>query len=121
MDVDKQAYSIAVAELSKKFSWQAYVLMASAEYRMSRTDGIEASKAPETDRVPDSKVDESIDSFAARFADYADARGKPEAMAKLEACLSVAVATMSELLSTTSGDERSAVAKACRSIGSLAR
>lgn len=120
MDIDKQAYSIAVAELSKKFSWQAYVLMASAEYRMSRTeDG--ARKDTEADMVPDSSVDENIDSFAARFVEYAEARGKPDAMEKLEACLSVAVATMSELLSYASGNEREAVKRSCAAIGRLAR
>lgn len=107
MGIDQQAYDIAMKELANgKFSWQAYLVMATAESRL--------------DVVPDSTVDESIDSFRSRFIEYANSKGTPEAMDALKRCLSVAVATMSELLVGCDGSERDEVANACRKIGDMA-
>lgn len=106
MNIDQQAYEIARKELANgKFSWQAYLVMATAESRL--------------DVVPESTVDESIDSFRVRFIEYANCKGTPEAKDALKRCLSVAVATMSELLVGCDGEEREEVVKACRKIGDM--
>lgn len=106
-DIDRTAREEALKTLSNgKFSWQAYLVLAMAESRLD-------------DPVPDSTVDEKIDSFYSRYVEYARNKGTDRGFVALQQCLSVAVATFSELLATTTGDERAQVMDACRKVSDM--
>lgn len=112
-DLDERALKAAMKSLSGgRFEWQAYLVMCAAEGRIG--------KVSEPEGVEGSQVDESIDSFGARFAEYARTRGTDAGYVNLERCVSVGVATFSELLAETSGEERECVRAACLRIGQLA-
>ena len=111
-DLDERALQAAMKSLSGgRFEWQAYLVMCAAEGRIG---------THETREAEGSGVDESIDSFGARFAEYARTRGTDSGFVNLERCVSVGVATFSELLAETSGEERECVRAACLRIGQLA-
>lgn len=107
-ELDKIAIKEAESALKKGFSWQAYLVLCAAEERERRRD-----------MVPGSEVDESIDSFGERYCEYSAVRGTDGGYLALKACLDVGVATFSELLATTSGEERECVKEACARIGNM--
>ena len=86
--------------------WQAYLLLCAVEQREKRLD-----------KVADSDVDDNIDSFGHRYCEYAEMRGTDGGYLALQACLNVGIATFSELLATTNGEERELVIYACKKIG----
>lgn len=62
---------------------------------------------------------EEIDSFTKAFRDYVVAKGTPDSMKALEKCLSIGKATFSELLASTTGDEKELVKDYCYKIGAM--
>lgn len=107
--IDEQAYELAKKTLSKgRFDATAYIVMDVAERRLKQAD-----------KVPESNIDESIDSFGAYFVEYAKLRGTDAGYLSLRKCLEVGIATFSELLASTYGDEKQAVRDACEKIGNL--
>lgn len=106
--IDSVAHEEALKALAGgKFSWHAYLVLAISEMRLK------------DDPVPETTVDEKIDSFYSRYVEYARNKGTDQGFVALQQCLSVAVATFSELLATTSGDERSQVMDACRKVADM--
>lgn len=102
--LDNDALKIANETLKEGFSSQAYIVKCLAEERI---------------REAKAKSDSSdIDSFGERFAEYMAAKDskKPEALAN---CVNVGIATFSELLAITSGEEHEIVADACLKIGNM--
>lgn len=104
MTLDEQARELAMKSLKNKWDWQAYLVLTAAESRIG--------KAPE--ETADEKPVQ-IDSFAAKASEWCR-RGDP---ACLDSCLSMAVATMSELLALADEKSKAKVIEACRKIGNL--
>lgn len=73
----------------------------------------------QADKGPESTIDESMDSFGAHFIEYAKHRGTDSGYLALLKCLEVGIATFSELLASTYGDEKQAVRDACEKISKL--
>lgn len=100
--LDNDALKIANETLREGFSAEAYIVKCLAEDRLQERHYTE----------PD------IDSFAARYSQWQAAKDSKKLEA-LEKCLSIGMATFSELLAITSGAEHEAVMAACEKVGRM--
>lgn len=108
MNIDAQALERANKNLEEGFFWQAYIVKCLAEDRLAKQE-----------RYYTSDDSGCIDSFGARYLDWQSVRGTPDSLDALIRCLNVGIATFSELLAITEGEEHETVARACAKVGSM--
>ncbi len=97
MELDEQARELALNSLNGKFDWQAYLVLVAAESRIGKP-------MPKSD---DSRISQAMN------------LPKERRMIELQNYLDDTVATMSELLALTDGDENELIRQSCRRISEL--